>query len=109
MLPDSAPGRKARGSVDLVALAAAITDHLEAAGARRNGGELRFPCPAPSHGDDPKPSAEWNTRKGTWNCRTRDCHLTHGGGTLALAKLLGIDADPYRSAAPWPPPPPRGP
>lgn len=102
MLADSEHERKvygASGAVDLPALSAAITDRLEADGARRNGGELRFPCPAPAHRDDPKPSAEWNARKGMWNCRTRDCHQTHGGGALVLAALLGLDLDPFRGAA----------
>lgn len=106
MLADSASQGKrygAPGPVDRPALSAAITGRLE--GLERSkwhGAELTFRCPAPDH-EDRNPSASWKPAAGVWCCHSKGCDQTHGGGALALAALLGIDVDPYRSAAPLPP------
>ena len=112
MIPEPTPGRNpygAPGPVDLVALSAAITAHLVADGARQHGAELTFPCPAPDH-EDSIPSASWKPdggrgEGGVWCCHARHCEGSHGGGgALALAALLGIDDDDFRTAGALPAP-----
>lgn len=100
MVPETAPAFNPGGHlgrVDLATLADAITTILERAGGTWRGGQLIFPCPAPDHKDE-HPSASWKPADGVWLCRTHDCQAQHGGGSLALARLLGIDADAYRRA-----------
>lgn len=67
----------------------AVTAALLAAGHRQRGATIRFPCPAPTHADA-HPSADWHVERGAWVCRSRGCQDHYGGGTIALAGLLGI-------------------
>ena len=67
----------------------AVTVALLAAGNRQRGATIRFSCPVPTH-DDRDPSASWNVEKGAWLCFSRQCHQHYGGGTMALAALLGV-------------------
>lgn len=55
-------------------------------GARREGSEVRFLCPA--H-DDHNPSARWNASKGAWYCDG----CGSGGGETDLCRRLGLIAD----------------
>ena len=52
---------------------------------RKEGGEVRFRCPAPGH-EDLHPSARWNRTKAVWRCDA--CGA--GAGAIGLAKLLGL-------------------
>lgn len=72
-----------------------VTCELLARGHKLRGATIRFPCPAPTH-PDAHPSADWQVEKGAWICQSRGCQTHYGGGSVALAGLLGIDA----SAAP---------
>lgn len=96
--------REAVGPVDPQALSAAITARLEADGARPHAGELLFRCPAPDH-EDRNPSAGWKPdggqgAGGVWCCYSRHCEAAHGGGgALALAALLRMDVDAFRTAS----------
>lgn len=65
-------------------LPAAVEQALASRQGRRTGAEIKFLCP--SH-DDQNPSAEWNRKKGVWNCPV--CGA--GGSTANLAGLLGIE------------------
>ena len=113
MIPEQAPERNpygAPGPVDLVALSAAITPILEGLeGSKWQGAELTFRCPAPDH-EDRRPSASWKPDGGRgdgglWTCHARHCEASHGGGgALALAALLRIDADAFRTAGALPAP-----
>jgi hypothetical protein len=66
------------------ALVAALSHAVTARSGRREGGEIRFQCPA--H-DDHRPSARWNPKKAVWHCDA--CGA--GGGALDLAERLGIE------------------
>ena len=67
-------------------LVSEITAAVEQREGRTKGGETRFLCPA--H-DDHHPSARWNPTKGVWHCDVCDA----GGGTIDLARRLGLDCD----------------
>lgn len=67
----------------------AVTVALLAAGNRQRGATITMPCPAPTH-DDRHPSAHWHVERGAWVCRSRGCNEQYGGGTIALAGLLGL-------------------
>lgn len=87
--------------LDLAKLAAAVTDAVRRSdGAKRRGQSLEFRCPNPAHADV-HPSANWDPAKGVWTCHSQHCERTMdcGGGTIALARLLGIDLALYRSSA----------
>lgn len=67
----------------------AVTAALLAAGHRQRGATIRFPCPAPTHADA-HASTDWHVERGAWVCRSRGCQEHYGGGTIALAGLLGV-------------------
>jgi P4 family phage/plasmid primase-like protien len=66
---------------------------------RREGEEIRFTCPDPSHhaNGDVHASAHLNVRKLVWHCPVGDL----GGGLLDLANRLGV-ATPERIKPPTP-------
>jgi putative DNA primase/helicase len=81
----------------LRALADDLTRLLEQRGARREGEELRFPCPKPEHhaNGDAHWSARWHPEKGVWRCDVSG----EGAGTLNLRWLLFMNRDASWSEA----------
>lgn len=77
------------GTEEIDATRDAVTAVLLAAGHKQRGATIRFPCPAPTH-DDRHPSTDWHVERGAWVCRSRGCQAHYGGGTIALAGLLGV-------------------
>jgi P4 family phage/plasmid primase-like protien len=69
-------------------LIAAVTAAIAKRDAQREGAELKFRCPDPTHHEngDAHVSARWNAEKGTWYCDVGGI----GGGALDLAKRLGV-------------------
>ena len=62
---------------------------VESRDGRKEGREMRFRCPFPDHADI-HPSARWNPETGTFYCDV----CKQGGGTLRLARLLGLQRHP---------------
>jgi hypothetical protein len=80
---------------ELRELRAEVTRLLEQRGARREGEELRFPCPKPEHhaNGDAHWSARWHPEKGVWRCDVSG----EGDGTLNLRWLLHMDGRARRN------------
>ena len=86
--------------LNMVALASAVTEAVRQSDrARRVKQTYVFRCPNPAH-EDRNPSANWHPGKGVWCCHSRHCEAElGGGGTIPLARQLGIDLDVYRTPA----------
>lgn len=87
-----APPARVHTPDDVDLIRDAITATLLSAGHKQRGASIAIPCPAPTH-DDRHPSASWHVEKGAWVCYSRGCQEHFGGGTLALARLLGVTLD----------------
>ncbi|MCC6740597.1 MAG: hypothetical protein IT452_16255 [Planctomycetia bacterium] len=70
---------------NLAALATTVTETLLASGGQLKGEEILFRCLHSGH-DDSHPSARWKPSEGIYFCDP----CAKGGGTVALAQLLGI-------------------
>ena len=88
-----------------------VEREVMARGGIKKGFEYRFPCPMPDHPDE-NPSANYNSEKGVWLCRS--CSSSGGllKGKNPLCELLGIETNTTRlprpgspSATPVPKPP----
>ena len=69
-----------------------VEREVMARGGIRKGLEYRFPCPMPDHPDE-NPSANYNSEKGVWLCRS--CSSSGGllRGKNPLCDLLGIETN----------------
>jgi hypothetical protein len=67
-----------------------VEREVMARGGIKKGFEYRFPCPMPDHPDE-NPSANYNSEKGVWLCRS--CSSSGGllRGRNPLCELLGIE------------------
>ncbi len=80
-------------TADLSAVAVAVTEAVRRSDkAKRVKSYYLFRCPHPAH-EDANPSACWDPGKMVWCCHSRHCekNVEGGGGTIGLARLLGID------------------